>query len=89
MTVHCPAEGSASSFASQGTTSDLSRWNWFAPNRQVLGRWLTDAGFEFEDIKVQTRPNKRLLTGATKRKKSMMPDSTGFSRPSRWLVEKV
>ena len=64
-------------------------WNWFAPNRQALGRWFADAGFDYDDIEVQTRPNGRLLASASKKQKSRMPDSTGFSRPGSWLEGKV
>lgn len=64
-------------------------WNWFAPTRQTLGRWLADVGFDFEGIKVKTRPNGRLLAAATKEKTSKLPDSTGLSRPGSWLSKEV
>lgn len=64
-------------------------WNWYAPNRQALGRWFADVGFLIDDIELQTRPNGRLLGAAIKKKKSTMPDSTGFSRPGSWLEEKL
>ncbi len=61
-------------------------WNWFAPNRQSLGRWFVDAGFEQDKVVVQKRSNGRLLATATKTKAAAMPDSTGFSRPGSWLT---
>lgn len=64
-------------------------WNWFAPNRQALGRWFVDAGFEQRNVVVQKRTNGRLLACAVKTKESKMPDCTGFSRPGSWLTGAV
>jgi len=69
-------------------TLDLG-WNWFAPTREALGRWLVDAGFEPEDVKLKVRTNGRLLSAATKRAAKALPETAGFSRPDSWLEGKV
>ena len=60
-------------------------WNWFAPSRTVLGRWLVDAGFDRDQITILTRANGRLLSCAIKSEKRAMPEIAGFSRPGSWL----
>ena len=60
-------------------------WNWYAPTRDALGRWLVDAGFPAEGISLHVRKNGRILAGATKSEKAKLPEKSGFSRPSSWL----
>lgn len=60
-------------------------WNWYAPTRDALGRWLADAGFPPEEICVHWRPIGRLLAGAVKLEPAALPDAAGFSRPGSWL----
>jgi len=84
-TKACRGAGSKSSYSG----SRERGWNWFAPNRQALGRWLTDVGFDFDDITVRRRANGRLLAAAVKRREAGMPDNTGFSRPGSWLLDRV
>ena len=62
-------------------------WNWYAPTRDVLGRWLVDAGFESSSVLLRTRQNGRLLAGARKTKAKRLPDRSGFSRPGSWLED--
>jgi SAM-dependent methyltransferase len=60
-------------------------WNWYAPNREALGRWLVDAGFDSSHIKLRVRPNGRLLSSAIKTSPRALPETAGFSRPGSWL----
>jgi 2-polyprenyl-3-methyl-5-hydroxy-6-metoxy-1,4-benzoquinol methylase len=60
-------------------------WNWYAPNREALGRWLVDAGFDTERIKLRVRTNGRLLSSAVKTQARALPETAGFSRPGSWL----
>ena len=60
-------------------------WNWYAPNEEVLFRWLVDAGFSAENIKIHRRDNGRLLASAVKDDLHALPESSGFSRPGSWL----
>jgi 2-polyprenyl-3-methyl-5-hydroxy-6-metoxy-1,4-benzoquinol methylase len=60
-------------------------WNWYAPTREAMARWLIDAGFAEQDIFVHRRPIGRLLASAVKAKASSLPEDAGFSRPGSWL----
>lgn len=60
-------------------------WNWYAPNREALGRWLVDAGFDPAGVRVLRRANGRLLAGALKTEKAALAETAGFSRPGSWL----
>lgn len=60
-------------------------WNWYAPNRESLGRWLVDAGFDAEHIKLRVRENGRLLSSSVKTEMRSLPETAGFSRPGSWL----
>lgn len=60
-------------------------WNWYAPNREVLGRWLVDAGFDTDEVKLRLRTNGRLLSSARKTEERALPETAGFSRPGSWL----
>jgi SAM-dependent methyltransferase len=60
-------------------------WNWYAPNEEVLFRWLVDAGFDPESVYISRRTNGRLLASAGKTRKNSLPESAGFSRPGSWL----
>ncbi len=60
-------------------------WNWYAPTRDALGRWLADAGFALETIQVNTRAIGRLLAAAEKRESRPLRETGGFSRPGSWL----
>lgn len=60
-------------------------WNWYAPSREALGRWLADAGFPVEGIQLLLRGNGRLLSCATKRETVPLRETAGFSRPGSWL----
>ncbi len=60
-------------------------WNWYAPNFEVLGRWLVDAGFETDEIRIRSRTNGRLLSTARKTAETALPETAGFSRPGSWL----
>ena len=64
-------------------------WNWYAPTLETMGRWLLDAGFERDDIKVHMRPVERLLAMAIKRTAKKLPERAGFSRPGSWLEEET
>jgi 2-polyprenyl-3-methyl-5-hydroxy-6-metoxy-1,4-benzoquinol methylase len=60
-------------------------WNWYAPSREALGRWLADAGFDVDGIQLLVRGNGRLLSCSTKRAPGAMRETAGFSRPGSWL----
>lgn len=62
-------------------------WNWYAPTREVLGRWLVDAGFPLGSVLINERDNGRLLALAIKEAPVSLPNTSGFSRPSSWLIE--
>jgi 2-polyprenyl-3-methyl-5-hydroxy-6-metoxy-1,4-benzoquinol methylase len=64
-------------------------WNWYAPTREAMGRWLADAGFEGKDILVHRRPMGRLLASAVKSRPAALPESAGFSRPGSWLEGEI
>jgi 2-polyprenyl-3-methyl-5-hydroxy-6-metoxy-1,4-benzoquinol methylase len=60
-------------------------WNWYAPTYEAMGRWLVDAGFAQEHIRVHRRPIGRLLASGLKTQSVALPESAGFSRPGSWL----
>ena len=60
-------------------------WNWYAPNETALGRWLVDAGFEADTVKVHRRSNGRLLASGRKTAARALRETAGFSRPGSWL----
>lgn len=60
-------------------------WNWFAPNWTALGRWLSDAGFSPEQVRLHQRQNGRLLGFGLKTAPAAMAETAGFSRPGSWL----
>ena len=60
-------------------------WNWYAPTREALGRWLVDAGFPAPRVALHWRPIGRLLAVAVKEAPARLPDGAGFSRPGSWL----
>lgn len=66
-------------------------WNWYAPTREALGRWLMDAGFPGDAIRLRERGfgKGRLLSSAVKREPCSLPEPAGFSRPGSWLEGKV
>jgi 2-polyprenyl-3-methyl-5-hydroxy-6-metoxy-1,4-benzoquinol methylase len=64
-------------------------WNWYAPNEVVLGRWMVDAGFDRDSIKIRRRENNRLIASAVKTKVCKLPEISGFSRPNSWLVNEL
>lgn len=69
-----------------GYSGTLERgWNWYAPNREAMGRWLVDAGFEADSVKLRVRTNGRLLSSSIKTKACALPETAGFSRPGSWL----
>lgn len=74
-------EGSALSYS--GTLE--KGWNWYAPNEEALFRWLVDAGFDPETVRIHRRTNGRLLAAAEKTNKMPLPELAGFSRPGSWL----
>lgn len=74
-------EGSVCSYS--GTLE--KGWNWYAPNETALGRWLVDAGFDAQTVKVYRRENGRLLACGRKTKSCALRETAGFSRPGSWL----
>jgi SAM-dependent methyltransferase len=60
-------------------------WNWYAPNETALGRWLVDAGFDAQTVKVFRRANGRLLACGRKTEVRALRETAGFSRPGSWL----
>ena len=60
-------------------------WNWYAPNETALGRWLVDAGFDAQTVKVYRRSNGRLLACGRKTEPRALRETAGFSRPGSWL----
>jgi 2-polyprenyl-3-methyl-5-hydroxy-6-metoxy-1,4-benzoquinol methylase len=78
-------EGSGSSCSYSGVVE--KGWNWYAPTHEAMGRWLIDAGFAEEHIRVHRRPIGRLLASAIKTEKAALAETAGFSRPGSWLEE--
>ncbi len=64
-------------------------WNWYAPNELALGRWLVDAGFDVQTVRVHRRDNGRLLACGRKTGTLPLRETAGFSRPGSWLEGKV
>lgn len=64
-------------------------WNWYAPNETALGRWLVDAGFDADTVKVFRRGNGRLLASGRKTAPRRLRETAGFSRPGSWLEGEV
>jgi hypothetical protein len=60
-------------------------WNWYAPNETALGRWLVDAGFDAQTVRVFRRGNGRLLACGRKTTARALRETAGFSRPGSWL----
>ena len=60
-------------------------WNWYAPNETALGRWLVDAGFDAQSVRVHRRDNGRLLACGRKKESRALRETAGFSRPGSWL----
>lgn len=60
-------------------------WNWYAPNETALGRWLVDAGFDAQAVRVHRRENGRLLAYGRKTGTRALRETAGFSRPGSWL----
>ena len=60
-------------------------WNWYAPNESALGRWLVDAGFDAQSVRVFRRTNGRLLASGRKTEARALRETAGFSRPGSWL----
>lgn len=74
-------EGSVCSYS--GTLE--KGWNWYAPNETAFGRWLVDAGFDANSVRVHRRVNGRLLAWARKSQPRQLRETAGFSRPGSWL----
>jgi 2-polyprenyl-3-methyl-5-hydroxy-6-metoxy-1,4-benzoquinol methylase len=74
-------EGSVCSYS--GTLE--KGWNWYAPNETALGRWLVDAGFDVQTVRVFRRANGRLLGCGRKTAVCALRETAGFSRPGSWL----
>jgi 2-polyprenyl-3-methyl-5-hydroxy-6-metoxy-1,4-benzoquinol methylase len=84
-TKSCPDRGAKCLYSG----SREKGWNWFAPTKSALGRWLADVGFSERTIGVYRRDNGRLIAYARKSAYARMPDTTGFSRPGSWLESKI
>jgi 2-polyprenyl-3-methyl-5-hydroxy-6-metoxy-1,4-benzoquinol methylase len=76
-------EGEGSICSYSGTLE--KGWNWYAPNETALGRWLVDAGFDAQTVRVHRRDNGRLLAYAKKTESQALRETAGFSRPGSWL----
>ena len=74
-------EGSVCSYS--GTLE--KGWNWYAPNETALGRWLVDAGFDANSVRIHRRENGRLLGYGRKTESRALRETAGFSRPGSWL----
>ena len=88
LILETKAESGEASRCSYAGTREKG-WNWYAPTRDALGRWLVDAGFPAEEIRLHWRPIGRLLAGAVKLTPTALPDGAGFSRPGSWLEAPV
>jgi 2-polyprenyl-3-methyl-5-hydroxy-6-metoxy-1,4-benzoquinol methylase len=64
-------------------------WNWYSPTLETFGRWLVDAGFPRDQVRVHMRPVGRLLAGAVKGGPKKLPERAGFSRPNSWLESAI
>jgi len=76
-------EGLGSSCSYSGVVE--KGWNWYAPTQEAMGRWLVDAGFAEEHIRVHRRPIGRLLASGIKTEAASLAETAGFSRPGSWL----
>lgn len=88
LIIETKAESGETSRCSYAGTREKG-WNWYAPTRDALGRWLVDAGFSAEEVRLHWRPIGRLLAGAVKLDATALPDGAGFSRPGSWLERRV
>lgn len=77
------APGNASICSYSGTLE--KGWNWYAPDEAALGRWLVDAGFDIQTVKVMRRANGRLIACGRKTEALALRETAGFSRPGSWL----
>lgn len=64
-------------------------WNWYAPTFEAMGRWMVDAGFAEEQVRVHRRSIGRLLASGVKTEAAVLPETAGFSRPGSWLEAAV
>ena len=80
-TKSAAGEGSICSYS--GTLE--KGWNWYAPNETALGRWMVDAGFDADTVRVYRRENGRLLAWGRKTGPRALRETAGFSRPGSWL----
>jgi 2-polyprenyl-3-methyl-5-hydroxy-6-metoxy-1,4-benzoquinol methylase len=64
-------------------------WNWYAPTFEAMGRWMVDAGFAEEHVRVHRRPIGRLLASGIKTGAIALPETAGFSRPGSWLESAI
>jgi len=85
LIVETKAETERQDSVCQYSGTSVAGWNFFAPSRQALARWLADAGFPPTDILINTRPVGRFLACAVKRDAAALPETAGFSRPGSWL----
>ncbi len=80
-------EGAGSSCSYSGVVE--RGWNWYAPTFEAMGRWMVDAGFAEENVRVHRRSIGRLLASGVKTEAVPMPETAGFSRPGSWLEAAV
>ncbi|MEI6984957.1 MAG: methyltransferase domain-containing protein [Rhodospirillaceae bacterium] len=85
LLIETKAEAGSGSICSYAG-SMVPGWNWFAPNREALGRLLVDCGFSPADIRLFRRPIGRLMASARKAGPTVLPETAGFSRPGSWLA---
>ncbi len=88
LVIETKAESGAGADCAYAGTIEKG-WNWYSPTRATLGRWLVDAGFEADDVRLHWRPIGRLLAAAVKTRPAALPDPAGFFRPESWLVRKT
>ncbi len=81
------AKGEGSICSYSGTLE--KGWNWYAPNETAMGRWMVDAGFDHQSVKVFRRENGRILSYGRKTEARALRETAGFSRPGSWLEGKV
>ena len=84
--VFIETKGAAGEGSVCGYSGTLEKgWNWYAPNETALGRWLVDAGFDTQTVRVYRRNNGRLLACGRKIEARALRETAGFSRPGSWL----
>lgn len=88
LVIETKAESGAGAGCAYAGTMEKG-WNWYSPSRAVLGRWLVDAGFSPQDVRLHWRPIGRLLAAAVKTAPAALPDPAGFSRPASWLIDET